>query len=80
MARFCIAGCGTELKTADGLTDYARQFCSDKCRNKDKAQRLRDQRATMKSKKRCSSCTQPILAPTTWAQIRELAAEAGIVL
>jgi hypothetical protein len=80
MARFCIAGCRTELKKEDGRTDYDRQFCSDKCRNDDKSQKLRDQRANMKTKKRCSHCTQQILPVKTWEKIRVLAAEAGIDL
>ena len=78
MARYCIAGCGKELKKPDGASDYDRQFCDDKCRNKDKANRLRDQRAAMKKKKRCNSCTQPILPPKVWEEIRRLAADAGI--
>jgi hypothetical protein len=80
MARFCIAGCGTELKKDDGLTDYDRQFCSEKCRSNDRKQKLRDQRAQMKTKTRCSKCTQPILKPQAWEKLRLLAAEAGIDL
>ena len=80
MARFCVSGCGTELKKEDGRTDYDRQFCSDKCRNNDKRQKLRDQRANMKTKKRCSSCTQPILTSKTWEKIRALATDGGIEL
>jgi hypothetical protein len=80
MARFCISGCGTELKKDDGTTDYDRQFCDEKCRSKDRAQKLRDQRAQMKTRKRCSRCTQPILAVKTWEKLRVLAAEAGIDL
>lgn len=77
MARFCIAGCGTALKKDDGSTDYDRYFCSETCRNKDKAQRLRDQRAQMK-KNGCSTCLQPILPAKTWDKLRQLAADAGI--
>jgi hypothetical protein len=80
MARFCIAGCGTELKTDDGRTDYQRQFCTDECRNKDKSQKIRDQRAHMRQKKRCTSCTQTILDAETWKRLRELAAQDGLDL
>ena len=81
MARFCIAGCGTELLKDDGTTDYDRQFCkSGDCLKKDRAQKLRDQRARMKTQKRCSRCTQPILPVKTWEKLRLLAAEAGIDL
>jgi len=80
MARFCIAGCGKELKKEDGRTDYGRQFCSEQCRNKDKSQKLRELRAHMKTKTRCTSCTQPILPPSTWEKLRLLAAENDIEL
>jgi hypothetical protein len=80
MARFCIAGCGTELKKEDGSTDYDREFCGKECRNEDKRQKLRDKRAKTKKQKRCSTCTQPILPPKTWERLRVLAAEAGIDL
>jgi hypothetical protein len=80
MARHCISGCGTELKKEDGATDYESLFCSKDCRNEDKRQKVRDQRAAMKKKKRCSACTQPILPAKTWEQIRVIAAEAGIDL
>jgi hypothetical protein len=80
MARFCIAGCGTELKTEDDRTDYQRQFCSDECRNEDKRQKIRDQRARMRTKKRCTTCTQPILDAETWKRLRELAAQDGLDL
>lgn len=42
MARFCICGCGEELLTKDGGTDYDRKFFSAKCRNADKSQHFRD--------------------------------------
>lgn len=81
MARFCIAGCGTELLKEDGTTDYERLFCKGgECVKKDRAQKLRDQRAQMKKKKRCSHCTQPILPVKTWEKIRVLAAEHDIDL
>jgi hypothetical protein len=60
MARFCICGCGNELKTDDGFTDYDRVFFSPKCRNGDKAQRLRDKRARARQKKICSGCGRPM--------------------
>ncbi|HKV94930.1 MAG TPA: hypothetical protein VJW20_20460 [Candidatus Angelobacter sp.] len=60
MARFCVCGCGEELKDQNGNTDYDRVFFSAACRNKDKAQRIRDQRKLMKEKGRCSKCGQMI--------------------
>jgi len=60
MARFCVCGCGEELKDKDGNTDYARVFFSSECRNRDKSQRLRDQRKKMKQQTRCSKCGQLI--------------------
>ncbi len=60
MARFCIAGCGTELKKPDGSTDYKKQFCSPTCRNQDKTQRMRDMRTTIKKQDRCPKCGQVI--------------------
>ncbi len=56
MPRFCIDGCGKELLTPDGLTDYDRIFFSAACRNKDKAQRVRDLRARARKQKVCSKC------------------------
>lgn len=78
MARYCICGCGKELKNNDGITDYDRMFFGPACRAADRKHRLRDQRAAMKKKKRCNSCTQPILPPKVWEQLRRLAADAGI--
>jgi hypothetical protein len=79
MARFCICGCGNELVTKSGSPDYSRRiFYSSECRKKDNAQRLRDKRAQIKKKDRCSRCTQPILTPKTWEALRRLAADAGI--
>jgi len=63
MARYCIAGCGTELKLPDGSTDYDRQFCSKKCRDKDKSLRLRDQRMKLKAKTNCPTCGQMMPRP-----------------
>jgi hypothetical protein len=60
MARFCVCGCGNELKDKDGNTSYDRVFFSSACRNKDKAQRLRDQRKKMKQQIRCNKCGQII--------------------
>jgi hypothetical protein len=60
VARFCVCGCGNELKDKDGNTDYARVFFESECRNKDKAQRLRDQRKKMKQQSHCSKCGQRI--------------------
>lgn len=80
MARYCIAGCGTELLNDDGTTDYESKFCKGDCLKKDRRQKLRDQRAQMKTKKRCSRCTQPILPPKTWEKIRVLAAQLDIDL
>lgn len=56
MSRFCVCGCGNELKDKDGLTDYDRVFFNGSCRNRDKAQRMRDQRERMKKQHRCSKC------------------------
>jgi len=58
MARFCVSGCGKELTLDDGSTDYARQFCSKQCRDKDKSQRLKDQRRKLKAKVNCPTCGQ----------------------
>lgn len=60
MARFCICGCGRELKTKDGYTDYDRSFFDAKCRNQDKAQRVRDLRARGRQQKVCSKCLRPM--------------------
>jgi hypothetical protein len=56
MARYCVCGCGQELKDKSGNTDYERVFFDRTCRNRDKAQRMRDQRARMNKQKRCSKC------------------------
>jgi hypothetical protein len=60
MARFCVCGCGQELKDKDGNTDYDRVFFNGACRNKDKAQRMRDQRRKAKDQGRCSKCGQVV--------------------
>ena len=61
MARVCICGCGKELLLKDGSgTDYDRFFFEADCRNRDKAQRMRDMRARAKKKTRCSTCGQPM--------------------
>lgn len=60
MARFCICGCGRELLTKDGATDYDRMFFSTECRSKDKTQRIRDMRAAIKRQARCPRCGQVI--------------------
>lgn len=60
MARYCICGCGKELKTRDGDTDYKRMFFDATCRGRDKAQRIADQRAKYKKRDYCPTCGQPI--------------------
>jgi endogenous inhibitor of DNA gyrase (YacG/DUF329 family) len=58
MARFCVGGCGKELKTKDGSTDYDKIFCGEVCRNKDKSQKLKDQRRKLREKSNCPTCGQ----------------------
>lgn len=60
VARFCVCGCGKELKTEEEHTDYDRVFFNASCRNKDKAQRLRDMRARARQQKICSKCGRPM--------------------
>jgi hypothetical protein len=60
MARFCVCGCGKELTDDDGATDYDRVFFSAACRNKDKAQRMRDKRARAKKRGLCPVCQRPM--------------------
>lgn len=63
MARYCVCGCGSELKDKNGNTDYKRYFFNAEHRDKDKTQKMRDQRARIKKMKRCSHCNQRILSP-----------------
>lgn len=60
MARFCICGCERELVLSDGSTDYKRMFYSKACRDKDSAQRMRDQRKKIKGKNICPTCRRPM--------------------
>lgn len=63
MARYCIAGCGTELTNKDGETDYDRQFCSKKCRDRDKSQRQKDKNKKLKARHNCPTCGRPMAKP-----------------
>jgi hypothetical protein len=81
MARVCICGCGRKLiSKTTGQTDYDRKFFDKDCLKKDRRDQLREQRAFNKQRRRCSSCRQPMLDYATWIKLRELAAEAGLVI
>jgi len=62
LPRFCICGCGKELLTADGFTDYSRKrrFATQLCYKRDKAQQLRDARRKATKDGRCPLCHQKI--------------------
>jgi hypothetical protein len=80
MARTCICGCARKLVKENGRTDYDRMFFDKTCLAKDRRDKLREQRAHSKERRRCSSCRQVVLDSDTWKQLRRLAAEAGIDL
>jgi hypothetical protein len=81
MARVCICGCGRKLiSKTTGQTDYDRKFFERECIAKDRKEQLREARAFNKERRRCSSCSQPVLDPQTWKKLRLLAEEAGLVL
>lgn len=60
MARYCICGCGKQLVKPNGDTDYDRMFFNKECRNRDKAQRIADERARFKKLSHCPHCGQDI--------------------
>lgn len=58
--RFCVCGCGRELKDKDGETDFTRIFFDSDCRGRDKAARIDQQRRRKQKKierrKTCPTC------------------------
>ena len=56
MPRVCARqGCGKELLTENGNSDYRRHFCGSECKNADKRERMRMKRAKLKTE-RCPTC------------------------